>query len=66
MEKFYTHDFDWIENVPPSSNLLYQKIESILQKSEDCTANVTSLDKITGTYQVVLRGTLKANKPVIQ
>jgi hypothetical protein len=64
MTKFYTHDFDWIENVPPSSVALREKIRNILNTSENYTANLTSLDLTTGKFQITLRGTLKKHAPM--
>ncbi len=64
MKKFYTRDFDWIENVPPSSVALRNKVKNILQLSKDCKANVTSLDKTTGNFQIIFQGTLRQSKPI--
>jgi len=63
MTKFNTHDFDWIENVPSSSVVLREKISNILHTSENCSANVTSLELTTGKFQITLQGKLKKNKP---
>jgi len=65
MTKYHTHDFDWIENVPPSSVALREKIRNILHTSVNCTANVTSLDLTTGKFQITLKGTLKKNKLIM-
>ncbi len=59
MTKFYTHDFDWIENIPPSSVVLCEKIKNILNTSENCSANITCLDLATGKFQITLQGNLK-------
>ncbi len=58
VDKFYTRDFDLIEHIPPSSNALREKIGNILKGSQNWTANVTNIDKMSGTYQIVLQGTL--------
>ena len=58
VENFYTRDFDLIEHIPPSSNALREKIGSILKGSQKWYANVTNIDKMTGTYQIILQGTL--------
>ncbi|MBN2008503.1 hypothetical protein JW960_04060 [candidate division KSB1 bacterium] len=58
VEKYYTRDFDLIEHIPPSSNALREKIGNILKGSQNWTANVSNIDKITGSYQIILQGTL--------
>ena len=58
MEKYYTRDFDLIEHIPASSNALREKIGNILKVSDNWTANVSNIDKVTGNYQIVLQGTL--------
>lgn len=65
MDKFYTRDFDLIEHIPPSSNALREKIGNILRLSSSWTADVTSIDKATGDYQIVLQGTLKKTEPIV-
>jgi len=59
MEPVNTHDFDLLEHIPPTSNLLRQKIENILKNSEAWTADVIRVDQDTGRYRIVLQGTLK-------
>jgi len=66
MEKFYTRDFDLIELIPPSSNALREKIGNILRSSKDWRADVSRIDKSTGNYRIILRGTLKQNEPMLQ
>ena len=61
MEKYYTRDFDLIEHIPSSSNALREKIGNILKGSQNWTANVSNIDKVTGTYQIILQGTLSKN-----
>jgi hypothetical protein len=64
IEKFYTRDFDLIEHIPDSSNALREKIGNILKCSKNWTANVSNVDKVTGSYQIVLQGTLKKSESV--
>lgn len=66
MENFYTRDFDMIELIPPSSKLVQDKIKNILRASEDWTAQIHAIEPSTGTYQLVLRGTLKKRECKLQ
>ena len=59
MENFNTRDFDMIEHISPSSKLVQDKIKNILRASEDWTAKINTIEPSTGTYQLVLHGTLK-------
>ena len=64
MQNFYTRDFDLIEHIPPSSNALREKIGNILKYSKNWTANVSCVDKNSGSYQIILQGTLKKDGTV--
>jgi len=59
MQNYYTRDFDLIEHIPPSSNALREKIGNILKSSKNWTANVSNIDKVSGSYQIILQGTLR-------
>ena len=59
MQKYYTRDFDLIEHIPHSSNALREKIGNILRCSKNWTANVANIDKMSGSYQIILQGTLR-------
>ena len=64
IEKFYTRDFDLIEHIPDSSNALREKIGNILRCSKNWTANVSNIDKVSGSYQIILQGTLRKNESI--
>ena len=59
MEKYNTREFDLIEHISPSSDILKTKIWNILKNSSDWNANIASIDRKNGSYQIILRGTLK-------
>jgi hypothetical protein len=59
MFKFKTRDFDEIEITPPSSPSLKEKLEEIIDESQKWNAVVESLDQETGTYRILLQGTLR-------
>lgn len=59
MEPFNTRDFELLEHIPSSSNVLRQKIDNILKNSETWSADVVGMDPTTGRYRIVLQGTLK-------
>jgi hypothetical protein len=59
MCRFKTRDFDVIEITSPSSPLLKEKLEDIIDESEKWNAVVESLDQETGTYRILLQGTLR-------
>jgi len=64
MMKYQTRAFDWIENVPPSSPELREKLNSILQTSESIAARISRLDENTGQFQITVQGTLKKKEPM--
>lgn len=66
MENFNTRDFDMIEHISPSSKLVQDKIKNILRASEDWTAKINTIEPSTGTYQLVLLGTLKKGECKLQ
>jgi len=58
MIKFKTRGLDFLEILPPSSPALKENIDSILDDSTRWTAAIEKLDPQTGTYRIVLQGTL--------
>ncbi|HFE52820.1 MAG TPA: hypothetical protein ENK07_05220 [Bacteroidetes bacterium] len=62
METFDTRDFLILEHLPSSSNALRQKLSSILLSSEQWRAIVEEVDPKTGSYRLVLEGTLRGNR----
>ncbi|MDZ7288721.1 MAG: hypothetical protein ONB44_03320 [candidate division KSB1 bacterium] len=59
MFRFKTRDFDVMEITPPSSPVLKENLEHILADSEKWNAVVESIDPATGTYRILLQGTLR-------
>jgi hypothetical protein len=62
LSRFNTRDFDVIEITPSSSPILKEKLEEIIGDSEKWNAVVESLDQQTGTYRILLQGTLRDAK----
>lgn len=50
---------DYIEISNPSSKDLKKNVSNILKNSKTYSAAVASLDNSTGTYKIILQGTLK-------
>lgn len=61
MKHIKTTDFDYLEILPASSTALKEKVENILEQSFSYSAAIASFDPKTGTYQIVLQGTLPDN-----
>ncbi len=59
---FDTRDFLILEQLPPSSNALRQKIASILLSSQQWRAIVEEIDAGDGTFRIVLEGRLRGNR----
>jgi hypothetical protein len=59
MFRFKTRDFDVMEITPPSSPVLKEKLEEILADSEKWNVVVESIDQETGTYRILVQGTLR-------
>ncbi len=59
MLRFKTRDFDVMEITPPSSTILKEKLEDILADSEKWNVVVESVDQETGTYRILVQGTLR-------
>lgn len=59
MFRFKTRDFDVMEITPPSSPILKEKLEDILADSEKWNVVVESIDQETGTYRILVQGTLR-------
>ena len=58
MQRYRTIDLDLLEIMPPSSRALREKFNTLLDNSSTWSAAITGFDKATGTYEIVLRGTL--------
>lgn len=58
MYRFRTTDLDYLEILPASSNALKERVQSILTQSISYSAAIASLDSQSGTYKIVLQGTL--------
>ena len=59
---FDTRDFLILEQLPPSSNALRQKIASILLSSQQWRAVVEEVDAADGRFRIVLEGRLRSNR----
>ena len=57
-----TRDFLILEQLPPSSNALRQKIASILLSSQQWRAVVEEVDAADGTFRIVLEGRLRRRR----
>jgi hypothetical protein len=58
MSRFHTLDLDYLEVLPASSNALKERVQTLLNQSLSYSAAIASLDSQTGTYKIVLQGTL--------
>ena len=58
MFKFRSREIDYIEVLPPASVALKANLEQLIDDSSNLNAALESLDKETGTYRIVLQGTL--------
>jgi len=58
MFKFRSREIDYIEVLPPASVALKANLEQLIDDSSNLNAALESLDKQTGTYRIVLQGTL--------
>ncbi len=59
MFPFKSRELDLIEVLPASSSALKQNLEQIIEDSSKWNAAIASLDPHTGTYRIVLEGTLR-------
>lgn len=59
MFPFNSRELDLIEVLPASSPALKQNLEQIIEDSSKWNAAIASLDPSTGTYRIVLEGTLR-------
>ena len=57
-----TRDFLILEQLPPASNALRQKIASILLSSQQWRAVVEEVDAADGTFRIVLEGRLRRRR----
>jgi len=57
--KFKTRAFDVLEITPPSSPVLKENLDNILDDSDKLNAVVESIDTATGTYRILLHGKLR-------
>jgi|GEM_PF-6316136 hypothetical protein len=58
-QTFDTRDFLILEQLPPSSNALRQKITSILLSSQQWRAIVEEVDPQDGSFRIILEGRLR-------
>lgn len=61
MFQFNSRELDLLEILPASSPALKQNLAQIIDDSSKCNAAIASLDKSTGTYRIVLEGSLRKN-----
>jgi hypothetical protein len=59
MFQFNSRELDLLEVLPASSPALKQNLAQIIDDSSKCNAAIASLDKNTGTYRIVLEGSLR-------
>lgn len=59
MFPFKSRELDLIEILPASSPALKQNLEQLIEDSAKWNAAIASLDPHTGTYRIVLEGTLR-------
>ncbi len=59
MFTFNSRELDLIEILPASSPALKQNLEHIIEESSKWNAAIASIDPSTGTYRIVLEGTLR-------
>ena len=58
MKKSSSRQLDYLELNPPSSPALMKDLEDVLSRSERWNAALESLDRHTGTYRIIVEGTL--------
>ena len=58
MFKAQIRDLDLIEVLPPSSTELKENLKQIIDDSSKWHAALASLNQDTGTYRIILEGTL--------
>jgi len=58
MQRYRTIELDLLEIMPPSSQALRDKFNKLLDNSNTWSAAITGFDKTTGTYEIILKGTL--------
>ena len=66
MSRFHTMDLDYLEILPSSSNALKEGVQAILNQSVSYSAAIESVDEKTGTYKIVLQGTLPESQQLHQ
>ncbi|RMD96564.1 MAG: hypothetical protein D6814_11160 [Calditrichaeota bacterium] len=66
MQRFKTLNLDFIEISPPSSPILREKLNHLLDESVSWSAAIASVDRKTGRYQIILQGTLPERREVHQ
>lgn len=59
MFQFNSRELDLLEVLPASSPALKQNLAQIIDDSSKFNAAIASLDKNTGTYRIVLEGSLR-------
>lgn len=53
-----TRTLDYLEILPPSSLALKEEVKTILENSRTLSAAIMSLNKESGSYKIVLQGSL--------
>jgi len=66
MQRFRTTDLDYLEILPASSNALKERVKNILNQSISYSAAIASMDSQTGTYKIILQGTLPEVRQIHQ
>ncbi len=61
MKRSHTTDLDYIEILPAASPAMKKKVEKLVSSSTNLNAVIASLDRETGTYEIILQGTLTQN-----
>ncbi len=64
MFTFKSRELDLIEILPASSPALKQNLEQLIEDSSTWNAAIASLDPNTGTYRIVLEGTLRQQSKI--
>ncbi len=66
MKRSHTTELDYIEILPAASPALKEKVEKLVSSSTNLNAVIASLDRETGTYEIILQGTLAQHMHVHQ
>ncbi len=66
MQRFKTLNLDFIEILPSSSPALQEMLNTLLKESRSWSVAIASLDQTSGTYKLVIQGTLPEKSQVHQ